>query len=169
MFTPESRSDTPEPNARLRTLDRVIKATSLFQKPLLVTISRGLPSASVILGMTFLAPKIQEFSCVQYFDSANDTLPRPSSMEDARCYRNGVEKCAAWTYSTEIFAETVKSEVSPSASFQSRLLGNVAVSNFKTLQFDTVCDREWILKLSVSLVMVGMMAGNFIFSHVSDW
>lgn len=116
MIMPNPTSATPQPSVRLKTLDRVIEATSLIQKPLFVMILRGLPSASVVLGMTFLAPKVQEFYCVPDRDLVNDMMSRPprsSSMQEARCYRNSIDKCDAWTYSSDIFEETIKSEASP--------------------------------------------------------
>ncbi|XP_077553839.1 organic cation transporter protein-like isoform X1 [Haemaphysalis longicornis] len=42
-------------------------------------------------------------------------------------------------------------------------------TNTLTNTFDLVCDRVWLRAASQSIYMVGIMIGNTVFSHLSDW
>lgn len=41
--------------------------------------------------------------------------------------------------------------------------------NTLTNEFDLVCDRIWLRAASQSVYMAGLMIGNFIYAHLSDW
>lgn len=80
----------------------------------MVLLLRGIPAASGILGMTFLAPKIQDFACAT---TPNNTdvyrvaeRVQGNLTLDPRCHISADETCVQWNFDASNFGTTVKSE-----------------------------------------------------------
>ncbi|KAH6945070.1 hypothetical protein HPB50_007017 [Hyalomma asiaticum] len=78
--------------------------------------------------------------------------------------------CHCDTYTVEVLGNGTVSILNdttvPCASWEYDLGDNTKTM---TSDFDLVCDRVWLRAASQSFYMAGLMVGNFVFSHLSDW
>ncbi|XP_050024455.1 organic cation transporter protein-like [Dermacentor andersoni] len=131
---------------------------------------RGFPAAYHAMAPTFTAPHLKHW-CARPSQLANwstqrwleEGVPweeRKDSLQPSQCEMYAYEeapdgslkifndsrvKCSTWEYD----------------------LGDQTYTLTNT--FDLVCDRVWLRAASQSIYMAGIMIGNTVFSHLSDW
>ncbi|XP_075736817.1 solute carrier family 22 member 7-like isoform X3 [Rhipicephalus microplus] len=131
---------------------------------------RGFPAAYHAMAPTFTAPQLNHWcakpsqlanwSTERWLENAVPWEERKGSQKRSQCemyvYEEGADgsitffnnsrvKCLAWEYD----------------------LGDKTYTLTDT--FDLVCDRVWLRTASQSIYMAGIMIGNTVFSHLSDW
>ncbi|KAH8032668.1 hypothetical protein HPB51_000285 [Rhipicephalus microplus] len=131
---------------------------------------RGFPAAYHAMAPTFTAPQLNHWcakpsqlanwSTERWLENAVPWEERKGSQKRSQCemyvYEEGADgsitffnnsrvKCLAWEYD----------------------LGDNTYTLTDT--FDLVCDRVWLRTASQSIYMAGIMIGNTVFSHLSDW
>ncbi|XP_055945328.1 organic cation transporter protein-like [Argiope bruennichi] len=123
-----------------------------------------IPIAQNYMAMSFYAPS-QDFWCSRSegSDFTEEEWENTSLPGEKHCFRfknqsasffmgcNGtillnsdVIECDNWEYDTSFYSSTVLS------------------------QFDLVCEREWLISLSISVFNIGAILSNFIIGHLSD-
>ncbi|XP_003747027.1 solute carrier family 22 member 5 [Galendromus occidentalis] len=120
-------------------MDDLLKRTRRWSLPLVLLFYRGLPSAFFICSLEYIAPEKQNYWCI------DDSGARRHNGTDQCHYLSGDGRenaCTAWEYQ-------IKSTL--------------------TSEFNAVCDRKDLRRWAQSALMFGMMMGNLIFSHISDW
>ncbi|XP_029826559.4 organic cation transporter protein [Ixodes scapularis] len=132
---------------------------------------RGLPTAYHIMAPTFIAPTLEHW-CAKPPQLKNWTdeewmqhgIPHTGkgtgSQELSRCEMFGLEEAEDGSY--RILNDTRL----PCSSWHYEMGDNI---NTLTNEFDLVCERVWLRAASQSIFMAGLMVGNIIFAHLSDW
>ncbi|XP_022664170.1 organic cation transporter protein-like isoform X2 [Varroa jacobsoni] len=110
----------------------------------------AVPHAWFVMAPSFMAPTKQNYTCFM-MNSSNLSYSEAAAIEsglDNRCYLNVtgvVEKCTDWQFDTHEFKRTLQ------------------------MDYHTVCDDDLMNSVHRSVLMAGLMVGNFVFSHLSDW
>ncbi|CAN7937100.1 unnamed protein product [Ixodes hexagonus] len=154
------------------TTDDVFVHLGVWHVPVFVfCLFRGFPAGWHAMATSFTAPALDHW-CARPPEFSNWTtdewmtlgIPRDISdsgeVKTSRCEMFAFEKlldgrtlirndsrvrCSSWEYDKGIHINTLTNE------------------------FDLVCDRIWLRAASQSVYMVGLMVGNFIYAHLSDW
>ncbi|KAH9377551.1 hypothetical protein HPB48_012999 [Haemaphysalis longicornis] len=129
---------------------------------------RGFPAAYYAMSLSFTAPSLKHW-CARPPQLANWTTERwlhaaiPYDDEKASWSR-----CTMYTVDAADDDDVVilNDTAVRCSSWEYDLGGN---TNTMTNEFNLVCDRIWLRAASQSFYMAGLMVGNFIFSHLSDW
>lgn len=131
---------------------------------------RGLPAAYHAMAPTFTAPQLKHWcakpsqlanwSTERWLENGVPWEERKGLLQPSQCemysYEQGPDgsltffndtrvKCSAWEYDLGDQTHTL------------------------TNTFDLVCDRVWLRAASQSVYMAGIMIGNTVFAHLSDW
>ncbi|CAN7937101.1 unnamed protein product [Ixodes hexagonus] len=132
---------------------------------------RGFPNAYHTVSTSFTAPTLDHW-CARPPEFANWTKEEWISLgiphdingtgtEDrSRCEMFGLEETEDGSF------RVLNDTRLPCSSWQYEMGDHV---NTLTNEFDLVCDRVWLRAASQSIFMMGIMVGNIIFSHLSDW
>ncbi|XP_075533874.1 organic cation transporter protein-like isoform X3 [Dermacentor variabilis] len=155
----------------MSTIDDILLHLGPWHYPVLVfCFFRGFPAAYYAMSLSFTAPSLRHW-CARPPQLANWTTERwlleavpPTHVNE----KTMPSQCD--TYSIEVLVNGTVSILNDStvrcSSWEYDLGDN---TNTMTNDFNLVCDRVWLRAASQSFYMAGIMIGNFIFSHMSDW
>lgn len=155
----------------MSTIDDILMRLGPWHYPVLVfCFFRGFPAAYYAMSLTFTAPSLPHW-CARPPQLANWSTERWLMEAVPPTEVNGKtmpSRCDM--YSVEVLVNGTVSILNDStvrcSSWEYDLGGNI---NTMTNDFNLVCDRVWLRAASQSFYMAGIMIGNFIFSHMSDW
>lgn len=120
-------------------MDEVLLQTRKWSPVLLLLFYSGIPPAFFICSLDFIAPERPVHWCIDDFGVR---------------HHNGSDQCH-FTSADRIEHSCISWEFDDPHTF--------------TSEFSAICDRRWLRAWAQSALMVGIMFGNLIFSHVSDW
>lgn len=117
---------------------------------------RGFPVTFNIMMAVFTAPRNIPYVCTNSSSEWTDGGIRFGDDTQSQCFyvpESNVSgtaparqvSCSSWTYDRELYGRTIVEE------------------------WDVVCDQSWMLSLSQSLYLAGLMLGTIVFTHCSDW
>nr|XP_054920982.1 organic cation transporter protein-like isoform X2 [Dermacentor andersoni] len=155
----------------MSTIDDILLHLGPWHYPVLAfCFFRGFPAAYYAMSLSFTAPSLRHW-CARPPQLANWTTERwlleavPPTHVNEKAMPSQCE-----TYSIEVLVNGTISILNDStvrcSSWEYDLGDN---TNTMTNDFNLVCDRVWLRAASQSFYMAGIMIGNFIFSHMSDW
>ncbi|KAH7981836.1 hypothetical protein HPB52_001255 [Rhipicephalus sanguineus] len=143
--------ETPSPPVAMSTVDDILVHLGPWHYPVLVfCFFRGFPAAYYAMSLSFTAPSLRHW-CARPPQLGNWSTERWLQEAVPLTHVNGKEMPSHCdTYTVEV-------------------LGNGTLTILNDTTFNLVCDRVWLRAASQSFYMAGLMIGNFIFSHLSDW
>ncbi|CAN8019503.1 unnamed protein product [Ixodes persulcatus] len=152
------------------TLDDILVHLGSWHYPIIAfCFLRGFPAAYHAMAPTFIAPTLDHW-CAKPPELANWTTDQwisdgiPQTHKGKNMFRP--RRCEMFEFEDENDLR-ISNMTRVSCSRWEYDLGDNA--NTLTNQFDLVCDRAWLRAASQSIYMVGVMVGNILFSHLSDW
>lgn len=163
--------ETPSTSVAMSTVDDILVRLGPWHYPLLVfCFFRGFPAAYYAMSLSFTAPSLPHW-CARPTQLGNWSTERwlleavPPIQVNGKAMPSHCD-----TYMVEVLGNGTVSVVNdttiPCSSWEYDLGDNTKTM---TSDFDLVCDRVWLRAASQSFYMAGLMVGNFVFSHLSDW
>lgn len=131
---------------------------------------RGFPAAYHAMAPTFTAPHLKHW-CAKPWQLANWSTER--WLEEGMPWeeRKGLlqpSQCEMYVYEESPDGSlTIFNDSRVKCSTWEYDLGDQTYTLTNT--FDLVCDRVWLRAASQSIYMLGIMIGNTVFAHLSDW
>ncbi|KAL1482155.1 hypothetical protein MTO96_034000, partial [Rhipicephalus appendiculatus] len=151
------------------TVDDILVRLGPWHYPVLVfCFFRGFPAAYYAMSLSFTAPSLRHW-CARPPQLRNWTTERWLSEAVPPTHVDGMSSQCD-TYTVEVLGNgtlTILNDTTVRCSNWEYDLGDH--TNTMTNDFNLVCDRVWLRAASQSFYMAGLMIGNFVFSHLSDW
>lgn len=132
---------------------------------------RGLPAAYHVMGPTFMAPTLEHW-CAKPQQLSNWTDEEwiekgiPLAEDGSRVGKKSRCEMYAFKEDDNGYVRILNETRLACSSWEYDLGDNIHTI---TNQYNLVCDRVWLRAASQSVFMFGVMVGNIIFSHISDW
>ncbi|XP_037514495.1 organic cation transporter protein [Rhipicephalus sanguineus] len=151
--------------------DDIFKKLGPWHYPVLAfCFLRGFPAAYHAMAPTFTAPQLKHW-CAKPSQLANWSTERWLENGVPWEERKGLQKqsqCEMYAYEEAPDGSlTFFNDSRMKCSAWEYDLGDQTYTLTDT--FDLVCDRIWLRAASQSIYMAGIMIGNTVFSHLSDW
>lgn len=132
---------------------------------------RGFPAAYHAVSTTFSAPTLDHW-CARPPEFANWTKEEwlsmgiPHDINDSGDLKPS--RCEVFSWEKLLDGSVIIHNDTRvrCSSWEYNMTGH---TNTLTNEFNLVCDRVWLRATSQSVYMAGLMVGNFIYAHLSDW
>ncbi|XP_077506831.1 organic cation transporter protein-like isoform X2 [Amblyomma americanum] len=155
----------------MATIDDILVHLGPWHLPVLAfCFFRGFPAAYYAMSLSFTAPSLPHW-CARPPQLANWSVERwiqeavPHTLESGKAAPSG---CEAYAFEVQDDGNvSIRNDTIVRCSSWEYDLGGH--KNTLTNEFDLVCDRVWLRAASQSFYMAGIMIGNFVFAHMSDW